>query len=408
MQRIIDKVSNRLATWKARFLNKAARLKLVNTVLSSVPVYFLTVVEPKKWMIKRIDKIRRGFLWRGVSEAKGGHCLVAWETVKRPKLKGGLGVLDLEKFSRALRIRWLWYRWVDPDRPWVGSPVPCSEVDKQLFRCSTQVTLGNGRTALFWESPWGGGRAPRDLAPQLYKLAWRKGLTVREEIGNQTWTRGLWRMSNASEIAEFVGLWDSVQSVVFTEETDQITWKWTPNGQYTSKSAYDIQFAGSFCTFDSSAIWQAKVEGMHRFFAWLLVHGKIQTTDNLLAKGIACDPLCSLCNQEPETPAHLCLHCCFAQEVWFLVGQWTEGLIQVPQSGCLLQDWWNSMMQGRSTLNRRQAATISIYTAWNIWNERNRRIFQGSSLLPVGVLNLIKLEMEVRRRACDGRSPHSS
>ena len=146
----------------------------------------------------------------------------------------------------------------------------------------------------------GGGRAPRDLAPQLYKLAWRKGLTVREEIGNQTWTRGLWRMSNASEIAEFVGLWDSVQSVVFTEETDQITWKWTPNGQYTSKSAYDIQFAGSFCAFDSSAIWQAKAEGKHRFFAWLLVHGKIQTADNLLAKGIACDPLCSLCNQEPE------------------------------------------------------------------------------------------------------------
>ena len=149
-------------------------------------------------------------------------------------------------------------------------------------------------------------------------------------------------------------------------------------------------------------------KGSTVFFAWLLVHGKIQTADNLLAKGIACDPLCSLCNQEPETPAHLCLHCCFAQEVWFLVGQWTEGLIQVPQSGCLLQDWWNSMMQGRSTLNRRQAAMISIYTAWNIWNERNRRIFQGSSLLPVGVLNLIKLEMEIRRRACDGRSPHSS
>jgi len=38
VQPIIDKVSNRLANWKGRFWNKSARLKLVNTVLSSIPV----------------------------------------------------------------------------------------------------------------------------------------------------------------------------------------------------------------------------------------------------------------------------------------------------------------------------------------------------------------------------------
>lgn len=135
---------------------------------------------------------------------KGGQCLVAWEKVKRPKSCGGLGVLDLGNFSRALRLRWLWYSWVDPDRPWVGSVVPCTEVDKQLFRCSTSVTIGDGHTKLFWDSSWVHGHAPRDIAPHLYKLAWRKGLTVREEVGNQTWTRGLWRMSTATEMAEFV------------------------------------------------------------------------------------------------------------------------------------------------------------------------------------------------------------
>jgi hypothetical protein len=60
-------------------------------------------------LIKRLDKIRRGFLWKGTKEVQGASCLVQWAKVKRPKLIGGLGVIDLEKFSRALRLRWLWF-----------------------------------------------------------------------------------------------------------------------------------------------------------------------------------------------------------------------------------------------------------------------------------------------------------
>lgn len=44
----IDKVAKRLPAWKGTFSNRAGRLKLVNTVLSSMPVYFLTVFEPKQ------------------------------------------------------------------------------------------------------------------------------------------------------------------------------------------------------------------------------------------------------------------------------------------------------------------------------------------------------------------------
>ena len=77
IQPLIDKIANRLPSWKARLINKAGRLKLVNTVLSSMPVYFMTVFDIKKWAIKKIDKLRRGFLWKGTSEAKGVHCQVA-------------------------------------------------------------------------------------------------------------------------------------------------------------------------------------------------------------------------------------------------------------------------------------------------------------------------------------------
>ncbi|KAF8693960.1 hypothetical protein HU200_038605 [Digitaria exilis] len=41
-----------------------------------------------------------------------------------------------------------------------------------------------------------------------------------------------------------------------------------------------------------------------------------------------------------------------------------------------------------------------IYTTWNIWKERNQRVFEGISATPQRVLSLIKNEMNLRSSAC--------
>lgn len=90
-----------------------------------------------------------------------------------------MGVLDLELFGRALQLRWLWFQWCDSDRPWAQLEVLCNEVDRQLFRLSTLVTLGNGAKAKFRDSPWLDGHAPQDVAPNqwlmIYKIPSRCG-----------------------------------------------------------------------------------------------------------------------------------------------------------------------------------------------------------------------------------------
>jgi len=61
-------------------MSKAGRETLVNTILTSQPIYHLTVLPAQKWLIKCIDRIRRNFLWKGEEPEKvgGGHCPVRW------------------------------------------------------------------------------------------------------------------------------------------------------------------------------------------------------------------------------------------------------------------------------------------------------------------------------------------
>jgi hypothetical protein len=76
-------------------------------VLSSIIIYHMTVFALSKWTIKKIDRIRKSFLWTGTDKATGGQCLVNWKRVQCPRKLGGLGVLDLGRFNRAVYINHL-------------------------------------------------------------------------------------------------------------------------------------------------------------------------------------------------------------------------------------------------------------------------------------------------------------
>jgi hypothetical protein len=131
LQPLIDKIGSRLLGWQGKLLSSAGRETLVKTVLSSQPICHLTAFPAQKWLIKRTDKIRRNFLWRGETpdNVNSGHSLINWPITCLPKQKGGLGILDLERFARALRLRWLWFKWKEKDRAWNKLDIPCDKKD---------------------------------------------------------------------------------------------------------------------------------------------------------------------------------------------------------------------------------------------------------------------------------------
>jgi hypothetical protein len=346
VQPLLDKIGGRIPGWKGKLLSMVGRETLVRTVLTAQPIYHLTVFPMQKWLLRQIDKMRRSFLWKGEEPEKvsGGHCLVNCPTTCALRIFGGLGILDLERFARALRLRWLWFRWQHVQRPWAGLTIPCDSTDRDLFHASTIVTVGKGDKVMFWHSNWLNGRAPKFIAPAPFQKSKRKNITVKQATTQNKWISQVYPIQSMEELLEFVTLWEEVNSVHRVEDSeDEIKWRWTPDGQYTAKSAYRIQFLGRRKKPHLNPIWKAWVEPKCRTFAWILLQHKILTANNLAKRGWPHDLICKLCNVAPETPTHLCLECPFTQNVWtHLTTQFGRHDLQIPPSS--INGWWKRLL----------------------------------------------------------------
>lgn len=83
--------------------------------------------------------------------------------------------------------------------------------------------------------------------------------------------------------------------------------------QLTAKSAYDAQFIGRIREPDLNRVWKMQTEGKVRFYYFLALQNK--KLDGWQAFD---DPICKLCDQQPETAVHLLLLCPFpfARQIW--------------------------------------------------------------------------------------------
>jgi hypothetical protein len=105
-------------------------------------------------------------------------------------------------------------------------------MDKQLFSALTLVQIGDGKNSPFWEAKWLLGAAPKDLAPNLHRIARFKNRPVSKELQNSNWIRNVADISDTTQMEEFILLFMALSSVSLNNQPDKITWKWTKNSKY--------------------------------------------------------------------------------------------------------------------------------------------------------------------------------
>ncbi|KAK3188493.1 hypothetical protein Dsin_028054 [Dipteronia sinensis] len=101
---LIARIQNRLASWKRMFINKGGRLVLIKTVMSSIPIYFMSMFKIQV-CIAQISKTCSGVFSLEMAVRRKLH-LVKWEIIQKRKCKGGLGVDSVQDKNKGLLAKW--------------------------------------------------------------------------------------------------------------------------------------------------------------------------------------------------------------------------------------------------------------------------------------------------------------
>ncbi|GKB12412.1 hypothetical protein Tco_0846335 [Tanacetum coccineum] len=114
---VIERFYRRISSWKSKALSTGGRLTLTKSVLSSIPIYYLSLFRAPLKIIDLLEKIRRIFFW-GFKEDERGMLWFNWKTVLSPFNKGGLGIGSIRAKNLALLGKWRWRFHVEKNALW--------------------------------------------------------------------------------------------------------------------------------------------------------------------------------------------------------------------------------------------------------------------------------------------------
>ena len=342
-----DRFRKRLSSWKAQYISKGGRLTLIQSILSSLPIYCLSLFRMPVTICNKLEKIQREFLWSGGSLAKKSH-LVNWKTVCTAKKKGGLDLRRFAILNKALMCKWCWCFANERDALWrkvirskfgedyggwcsgdikggfgVGLWKEIRKEWPQLIQ-NTYLALGNGRRISFWRDVWCGEEALSLMFPNLFRLTAQKNARVAEvwnwDSGEGGWNSIFLRSFNDWELEEVVRFFQVLyRNQLRSLMEDKIIFKGSRNDVFSVSSMYRVLDCSPQVAFPSRLIWNPVIPPRMGFFAWEASWGKVLTLDQLKRRGRALANRCFLCEDDEEDINHLLLHCKKARMLWDLL-----------------------------------------------------------------------------------------
>ena len=427
---ILDKLKNKLENWTFRALNLPSRLVLVKSVLQAIPLYQFSVALAPKGILKKIRNLQRNFLW-GNQKGERKWALVNWKTVCLPKQEGGLGLRDPEDSSRVLGAK-MWWRWVNyKSEPWAilwhkkyaphfakeklirykedrkGSSMwKLAQKNRDLIQKHSFWEVRKGDQANFFQDAWQ-QISCIDIEtniPSLKDYTRSAGLEKvrdfweREQEGDtfRRWKNREWweEMAGGEDVKDLMEILSN-RKIRINRESDKLRWGYKQAGNFSIKEATFLLNSRREEERDPKwrKLWSANLWPKVTLFLWLLLRKKLLTWENLRGRGVIGLSICVMCSSEEETSNHLLDVCEITDRLWERGRDVFKRSARIKGCPNKTIENWPRKPYKNEILNR-MWELFPGFLMWEVWKERNQRIFEGKYKREEDLFNRVKAHIK--------------
>lgn len=270
-------------------LSYYGRLTLVNSLLSSLPMYWLSTIKFPKSVIKQIDGFRKNCLWNRHDIHRQGKCLVAWTVACPCKEEGGLGILNLRAQNKALLLKfaadkfynkadtpWVQLTWQafynGPFPPHMKRPVGSFWWRDVVYHWILEVLLP---VWCRWGIQYVFGKIFGTLACSSFSILSSSLLLVTIEFlllpsWYEVFAENIHFPLSIIASQQLTQLEDHLHTLLINSDSDQWSYIWGIS--FISKKHAYKALMGSFQKLKPHQwLWKSSCQGKHKFFFWLLM-----------------------------------------------------------------------------------------------------------------------------------------
>lgn len=294
-------------------------------------------------ILDEVERMCRNFYW-GQKQNERRMAWVAWHKTQQSKKAGGLGMRDLRTFNKALLAKQAWRILTNkksllgrilkmkyfPNTDFMKAKVSpnasftwrsiCSARD--IIEKGAMKVVGKGNTISIWKDPWV-PTLPNFRVLQTQNTENEDLRVVYDLMQGDRW--------NVELLNSTFSTWEAqaIMCIPVTRYAEEDGWTWhlTKHGDFTVRSAYYKEMETRKKNKASSLnqhreckwkrLWQARVPPKIKNFGWKVLHNAIPVKQNLCARGIEVDKMCSMCGSEEEEISHALMRCEEVRIVWY-------------------------------------------------------------------------------------------